>query len=87
MSASAKHANRDQVLVRLTELFTRWRQRGVISSADPRVLAELSFGVVEAALRECYARGKAPRVREEIYITEVARCLRALLGLKDQSRS
>ena len=86
-SVFAKRANRDQVLVRLTELFTRWRERGEIAATEPRVLAELAFGLVEAALRECYARGKASQAREETYIKEVARCLRALLALRVQSRA
>ena len=86
-SMFAKRANREEIVVRLSELFARWRERGAITATDPRVLAELCFGLVEAALRECYARGTATHANEETYIAEVARCLRALLGLRPRSPS
>ena len=81
-SAFAKQANRDEVVERLTTLFTAWKTRGDITTAEPRLLAELCFGLVEAGLRQCYARGLPTAGVEERYIAEVARCVRAMLGLK-----
>ena len=80
-SVFAKQANRDVVVARLTEVFAAWRTRRAIMAPSPRILAELCFGLVEAALRECYARGvPAPDV-EDTYVAEVARCIRAMLGM------
>jgi AcrR family transcriptional regulator len=86
-SVSAKVANRGEIVARLSGFFAGWRDRGEIVATDPRILAELCFGLVEAALRECYARGEPIHEREEKYVTEVARCMRALLGLPGRSPS
>ena len=86
-AASAKQANRDEVVERLRALFGAWKARGEIAASDPQMLAELCFGLVEAGLRECYARGLPPADVEERYIAEVARCVRAMLGLERSSQS
>jgi len=79
-SLPAKRANREEIVVRLTEIFTAWRDAGLIRRAEPRILAELSFGLVEAGLRECFARGPATDAAEEAYVTEVAQCIRGMLA-------
>ncbi len=80
-SVSAKQANREAVVARLGELFGIWKRRGDITATDPRILAELCFGLVEAGLRECYGRGIPTSEVEETYVGEVARCIRAMLGV------
>jgi AcrR family transcriptional regulator len=81
-SLPAKRANRKEIVARLTVIFTDWRDKGLIRPGDPKILAELSFGLVEAALRECYAREKTSRTTasEEAYVAEVAQCVRGMLA-------
>jgi len=62
---SARTAYRERIVLRLTQ--------------DAEILAELSFGVVETALRECFTRGK--RDRESAYVGEVVATIRSMLGL------
>lgn len=79
-SLPAKRANRSEIVARLTAIFADWRDRGLIRAADPRILAELSFGLVEAGLRECFARGRSVTAAEEdVYAREVAQCIRGML--------
>jgi len=79
-SLPPKQANRAEIVMRLTAIFEEWRSKGLIRPAPPQILAELCFGLVEAGLRECYARGKQrlPATEEE-YVTEVAQCIRGML--------
>jgi AcrR family transcriptional regulator len=79
-SLPAKRANRTEIVTRLTEIFSVWRNQGLIRRAEPRILAELSFGLVEAGLRECYARENATVAVEEAYVAEVAQCIRGMLA-------
>jgi AcrR family transcriptional regulator len=78
-SLPAKRANRTEIVTRLTEIFSVWRNQGLIRRAEPRILAELSFGLVEAGLRECYARESTTAAAEEAYVAEVAQCIRGML--------
>lgn len=84
-SLPAKRANRDEIVARLSTLFAAWSGRGWMRKADPRVLAELAFGLVEAGLRECYARGPVDDERERRYITEVGDCVRGILAPRTAS--
>jgi AcrR family transcriptional regulator len=79
-SLPAKRANRAEIVTRLTEIFSVWRKQGLIRRAEPRILAELSFGLVEAGLRECYARESTTAAVEEAYVAEVAQCIRGMLA-------
>ena len=79
-SLPAKRANRTEIVIRLTEIFSLWRNQGLIRRAEPRILAELSFGLVEAGLRECYAREGTTAAVEEAYVSEVAQCIRGMLA-------
>jgi AcrR family transcriptional regulator len=79
-SFPAKRANREEIVARLTEIYSAWRDLGLIRRADPRILAELSFGLVEAGLRECFAREESAKAAvEESYVVEVAQCIRGML--------
>ena len=79
-SLPAKRANRAEIVARLTEIFAVWREKALIRGAEPRILAELSFGLVEAGLRECYAREeRSTPADEEAYVAEVAQCIRGML--------
>jgi AcrR family transcriptional regulator len=80
-SLPAKQANRAEIVTRLTAIFTDWRSKGLIRPAEPRILAELCFGLVEAGLRECYAREKERSpATEDAYVSEVAQCIRGMLA-------
>ena len=83
---SAKRANREVIIARLCEMFGVWRERGDIAAAHPRIAAELCFGLVEAALRECYVAGLPSSATENTYVAEVARCIQAILGLRPSDR-
>ena len=76
---SARIAYRKTIVSRLTESYAAWMERGIVRKTDPAILAELSFGVVETALRECYTGDK--RARESAYIAEVVAAIRGMLGL------
>jgi AcrR family transcriptional regulator len=78
-STAAKRANRTEIVSRLARLIARWKDQGWIRDANPQVLAELCFGLVEAGLRECYARGRIEDSIERIYVSEVAHCVRGML--------
>jgi AcrR family transcriptional regulator len=76
---SARTAYRERIVLRLTQSYSAWMERDLIRRADAEILAELSFGVVETALRECFTRGK--RDRESAYVGEVVTTIRSMLGL------
>jgi AcrR family transcriptional regulator len=78
---SARAAYRERIVGRLTQSYATWMKRGIVRKTDPAILAELSFGVVETALRECYTRDK--RDRESAYIAEVVATIRGMTGLAD----
>jgi AcrR family transcriptional regulator len=78
-SAVAKTSNREAIVAYLADSFGRWRRRGLIRAPDERVAAELCFGLVEAALKECFVRGR--RNKQELYVSEVARAIRAMLTI------
>jgi AcrR family transcriptional regulator len=75
---AAADANRDQVIARVEQLV-----RGAPGFAkrprrrDARIAAEIQFGLVESALRDCFLRDAGRR--EAAYVREVTRCLEAYL--------
>ena len=79
-SLPAKRANRAEIVTRLTEIYSVWRNEDLIRRADPRILAELSFGLVEAGLRECFGRESTTAAAEAAYVAEVAQCIRGMLA-------
>ena len=59
-------------------------ERGWIPPIHARVGAELQFGLVESALRDCFLRHGG--ANQEIYVRELTRCLRAYLERADRYR-
>jgi AcrR family transcriptional regulator len=75
--APAQAANRERMLAAIDDVVRRGMTRGEISRRDPRIAAELLFGVVENALRDCFLRGGG-RNRAR-YERECSRCVEAYL--------
>ena len=76
--APAQAANRERMLAAIEDVVRRGMTRGEISRRDPHVAAELLFGVVENALRDCFLRrGGRDRSR---YERECGRCVAAYLA-------
>jgi AcrR family transcriptional regulator len=74
----AQDANRGQILAVVEATLRRWMGRGVVPAMHPRIAAELHFGLVETALKDCFLRrGGAD---EDAYVAEVTRTLAACLG-------
>jgi len=74
---SARAAHRDAIVENLTRIFAGWQERGLVRPIEPRITAELCFGLVETALRECFVR--ASGANEELYVGEVVRAIAAML--------
>ncbi len=76
----AQKANREAVTRAVEAVLETWSASGVIDGVDAEVVADLLFGLVEAALRACFAgRAAAGRVRYEA-ATVAAIC--EILGLE-----
>jgi AcrR family transcriptional regulator len=73
----ARRANRDEIVRVLTGFLARWQARGLVRPLPSRVVAELLFGLVESALKECFVRGR--RGEEETYLREVVHAIRGML--------
>lgn len=73
----AQAANREQMLRAIERALMRAMRQGRVSLRDPRIAAELQFGVVESALRDCFLR--AGGRRRSAYVRETARLLNAYL--------
>ena len=74
----AEAANRERMLAAIEEGLRGAIREGRVSLRDTRVAAELQFGLVESALRDCFLRGGGKR--QGAYVQEVARALNAYLG-------
>jgi AcrR family transcriptional regulator len=55
----AQKANRDVVTKAVEAVLAAWNASGAIRTVDAPVVADLLFGLVEAALRRCFAGGNA----------------------------
>jgi AcrR family transcriptional regulator len=73
----AEAANRERMLAAIEDGVRRAIRAGRVSLRDTRVAAELQFGLVESALRDCFLRGGGKR--QGAYVQEVARALNAYL--------
>jgi AcrR family transcriptional regulator len=73
----AEAANRERMLAAIEDAVTQAIREGRVSLRDPRIAAELQFGLVESALRDCFLR--AGGRRRDVYVREVARVLNAYL--------
>jgi AcrR family transcriptional regulator len=73
----AQDANRTAMIAAIEAQLSRWVERGSVRPLDTRIAAEIQFGLVESALRDCFLRrGGAD---EQRYVAEVTRCLGAYL--------
>ena len=72
-SFAARRATRAEIVDALARGFARWGEEGLVRPMDPRIVAELLFALVEAALMECFVRGDGRR--EEDYLRETVRCV------------
>jgi AcrR family transcriptional regulator len=74
----AQDAYRAAMIAAIEARLSLWAQRGLVQPMDTRIAAEIQFGLVESALRDCFLRrgGKD----EERYVQEVTRCLDAYVG-------
>ena len=78
---AARSANRQEMVRALETRLARWGETGVTARVDPRVGAELIFGLTESALRECFL-GHAGR-DEQTYVRENTRMIRRYLAVGD----
>jgi AcrR family transcriptional regulator len=74
----AQAANRERMLAAIEDGLRRAMRAGRVSLRDARVAAEVQFGLVESALRDCFLR--AGGKRRGAYVQEVARALNAYLA-------
>ncbi|MFN2426600.1 MAG: TetR/AcrR family transcriptional regulator [Candidatus Binatia bacterium] len=79
----AQKANREVVTRAVEAALETWAREGAMPRADAPVVAELLFGLVEAALRACFAQGgSAARERYETEtVAAVSRVLRIDSGV------
>jgi AcrR family transcriptional regulator len=77
-STAARQASRDAMLAPLTATFVHRMAKREVRAMDARVVAELTFALVEAGLVECHVFGDGSR--EEVYLKETIRCVEGALG-------
>ncbi len=70
-------ASRREIVSALAAAFTVWQGREGLRAFDPRIVAELLFALVEAALSECFVRGDGSREAE--YLRETIACVEGAL--------
>jgi len=77
-----RSAARREIVSALAAAFARWRGQAGLREFDPRILAELLYALVEAALSECFVRGDGSR--ETDYLREAIACVEgAMLARPD----
>jgi len=69
----ARQASRSEIVAALARGLAIWSAAGQLRPLDPDVTAELLFGLVEAALIECFVHGDGRR--EEDYLRETVCCV------------
>ena len=75
----AQDENRRTLIAAIESQLSRWVASGQVAPMDTAIAAEIQFGLVESALRDCFVcRGGQ---HEERTVREVTRCLTACLGL------
>jgi AcrR family transcriptional regulator len=75
---AAQTATRARMLRALETRLARWCEAGTVAPLDPRIGAELIFGLTESALRDCFLRDGG---REEAtYVRETTRMIRRYLS-------
>jgi len=76
-SLEASRASREAIIENLILVFSAWAKRGLVRTANQRILAELCFGLVESALRQCFA-GQRSRRSRRVHRRSIVRAGRAL---------
>ena len=66
-------ATRREIVSALAEAFGRWQGHAGLREFDPRIVAELLYALVEAALTECFLHGDGSR--EADYLRETIACV------------
>ncbi len=74
----AQDANRTAMIAAIEARLSLWVESGLAQLMDTRIAAEILFGLVESALRDCFLRRGGGG--EERYVREVTRCLGAYVG-------
>lgn len=69
----AQDANRRRMLTAIEQVLAHWVDLGLVPPIDVRITAELHFGLVETALRDCFLRRNGEG--RDAYVAEVTRCL------------
>lgn len=70
---AARQASRAEIVAALAGAFSDWSARGLVRPQDPRIVAELLFALVEAALTGCFVvEGGA---REPEWLRETVLCV------------
>ncbi|MCB9612079.1 MAG: TetR/AcrR family transcriptional regulator [Sandaracinus sp.] len=75
---AAMMATRGVIVAALTQAFTQWKAAGYIETDHPDIAATLIFGLVDAALMDCFSRGQEARV--DAYVEEAVACIEGALG-------
>jgi hypothetical protein len=76
-SGTVRSATRHEIVSALEAALTAWRGRPELRAYDPRIAAELTFALVEAALTRCFVHGDGSR--EEEYLRETIACIEGAL--------
>jgi AcrR family transcriptional regulator len=79
-SRGAKQANREEIVSSLAGFLESWSARGLVRSVAPRITATLLFGLVEAALKDCFVHGGG--ANEDAYVTEVVQAINGILSIR-----
>ena len=74
----AQDANRSAMIAAIEARLSLWVERGLAQPMDTGIAAEVLFGLVESALRDCFLRRGGEG--EQQYVREVTRCLAAYVG-------
>jgi AcrR family transcriptional regulator len=75
----AQDENRRTLIAAIEARLTLWVERGLSPPLDTPIAAEIQFGLVESALRDCFIRRRGGE--EARIVREVTRCLAACIGL------
>lgn len=77
----AQEQNRETMIHAIEARLELWIEHEMIVPVDTRIAAEIQFGLVEAALRDCFMRKDGKD--EQRYTREVTRCLNAYLAMPE----
>jgi AcrR family transcriptional regulator len=72
-SSTARRASRSQIVAALARGYEEWSRAGFVRAMSSEIVAELTYALVEAALRECFVSGRG--AREEEYLREAVLCI------------